>query len=260
MLIDWFTVGAQIINFLVLIWLLKRFLYKPLQAALALRDKTIADNLNSAAAAKAEAETERLAFQQNNQELERNKSQLLIEAQESAERLRQQLLDQARKSVDAQQAEWEQLLRQERAVFFEQLGKQLQQEVQLIARRFLQELAGADLEEQMVRAFINRLNQPDALSQLALDELLQGSDKQIVVRSTFRFSEKLQQLVKETLVKKTSAADTIVFEQSPELLCGIELLAQGKKISWTLDQYFAGLRQNVEKILEQKKEAEGGGE
>ena len=28
MLIDWFTVGAQTLNFLVLVWLMKRFLYQ----------------------------------------------------------------------------------------------------------------------------------------------------------------------------------------------------------------------------------------
>jgi F-type H+-transporting ATPase subunit b len=30
MLIDWFTVGAQALNFLILVWLMKRFLYKPI--------------------------------------------------------------------------------------------------------------------------------------------------------------------------------------------------------------------------------------
>ena len=34
MLIDWFTVAAQVVNFLVLMWLLKRFLYKPIVYAI----------------------------------------------------------------------------------------------------------------------------------------------------------------------------------------------------------------------------------
>ena len=37
MLIDWFTVGAQALNFLILIWLLKRFLYRPVLAAIEAR-------------------------------------------------------------------------------------------------------------------------------------------------------------------------------------------------------------------------------
>ena len=34
MLIDWFTVGAQAVNFLILVWLLQRFLYQPVLAAI----------------------------------------------------------------------------------------------------------------------------------------------------------------------------------------------------------------------------------
>jgi len=37
MLIDWFTVGAQALNFIILVWLMKRFLYKPVQDAIAAR-------------------------------------------------------------------------------------------------------------------------------------------------------------------------------------------------------------------------------
>ena len=37
MLIDWFTVVAQLINFLVLVWLLQRFLFKPVKAIVAKR-------------------------------------------------------------------------------------------------------------------------------------------------------------------------------------------------------------------------------
>jgi hypothetical protein len=48
MLIDWFTVGAQIVNFLILVWLLKRFLYKPILDAIDAREKRIAAELADA--------------------------------------------------------------------------------------------------------------------------------------------------------------------------------------------------------------------
>ena len=56
MLIDWFTVGAQIVNFLILVWLLKRFLYKPILDAIDAREKRIAAELADADTKKAEAE------------------------------------------------------------------------------------------------------------------------------------------------------------------------------------------------------------
>ena len=48
MLIDWFTVGAQVLNFLILIWLLKRFLYKPILHAIDEREERIATELANA--------------------------------------------------------------------------------------------------------------------------------------------------------------------------------------------------------------------
>jgi len=53
MLIDWFTVGAQALNFIILVWLLKRFLYKPILGAVDAREKRIAAELADAAARKA---------------------------------------------------------------------------------------------------------------------------------------------------------------------------------------------------------------
>jgi len=47
MLIDWFTVGAQIVNFLILVWLLQHFLYKPILNAIDAREKRIAANLRT---------------------------------------------------------------------------------------------------------------------------------------------------------------------------------------------------------------------
>ena len=66
MLIDWFTVIAQVINFLVLVVLLKRFLYKPILDAIDQREKRIASALAEADAQKVEAKKEREKFQEKN--------------------------------------------------------------------------------------------------------------------------------------------------------------------------------------------------
>ena len=58
MLIDWFTVLAQIINFLVLVYLLKRFLYGRIIRAMDERERKIALRLEEAQGRKEEAEQE----------------------------------------------------------------------------------------------------------------------------------------------------------------------------------------------------------
>ena len=71
MIIDWFTVGAQTLNFLVLMWLLKRFLYKPILHAIDEREKRIATELANADKKKAEAQKERDEFRKKNEEFDR---------------------------------------------------------------------------------------------------------------------------------------------------------------------------------------------
>ena len=56
MLIDWFTVAAQALNFLILLWLMKRFLYAPILHAIDAREQRIAAELKDADASKLEAQ------------------------------------------------------------------------------------------------------------------------------------------------------------------------------------------------------------
>ena len=70
MLIDWFTVGAQIVNFLVLVWLLRRYLYRPVLAAIDAREQELAARRDAAAADRARATKEREEWQNRRRLLE----------------------------------------------------------------------------------------------------------------------------------------------------------------------------------------------
>ena len=47
MQIDWITVAAQIVNFLILVWLLQHFLYGPITRAMQRREQRIAERERS---------------------------------------------------------------------------------------------------------------------------------------------------------------------------------------------------------------------
>src|SRR5476649_830687 len=98
MLIDWFTVGAQALNFLILVWLMRRFLYQPILAAIDTREKKIAAELADAAAKKAEAKQDRDEFQHKNEEFDQQRAALLTQATDAAKTERQRLFDEARQA------------------------------------------------------------------------------------------------------------------------------------------------------------------
>lgn len=100
MLIDWFTVAAQVINFLVLVWLMKRFLYGPIIHAIDEREKKIAAELADANAKREEAKKEREDFVTKNAVLDQQRANLMNKAKSDAERLSKQLCDKARQAAD----------------------------------------------------------------------------------------------------------------------------------------------------------------
>src|SRR5208283_2712259 len=149
MLIDWFTVGAQALNFVILVWLMRRFLYKPILRAIDAREKKIATELADADAKKAEAKKERDEFQHKNEELDQQRVALLSKATEEAKAERQRLLDEARQAADALSAKRQETLRNVAYNLNRAISRRAQQEVFAIARKALTDLATTSLEERM---------------------------------------------------------------------------------------------------------------
>src|SRR5579862_1751216 len=96
--INWFTVVAQGINFLILVWLMKRFLYKPILHAIDERENRVATELANADKQKAEAQKEHDQFRHKNAEFDQQRAALLTKATEEVKAERQRLLDEARKA------------------------------------------------------------------------------------------------------------------------------------------------------------------
>src|ERR1700677_1108753 len=155
--INWFTVAAQAINFLILVWLLKRFLYRPILHALDEREKGIAGQLAEAEAKKAEAQKERDDFQHKNEAFDQERAVLLKKATDEARAERQRLLDIARKDADALRAKRQEALRNEQRNLSREISRWAQREVFAVARKTLVDLAATTLEERMAAVFVQRL-------------------------------------------------------------------------------------------------------
>src|SRR3974377_298212 len=113
MLIDWFTVCAQVVNFLLLIWLLKRFLYKPILGAMDAREKEIAGRLHDAETQKTEAERERESLRVAMVEFETQREALLKKVADEAETTRKRLSEEVRQEIGTLRTKWREALQNE---------------------------------------------------------------------------------------------------------------------------------------------------
>src|SRR5690606_19777616 len=162
MQVDWFTLIAQVVNLLVLVGLLKHFLYGRIVRAMNEREATIAGRLEEAARERASAEQEAESFRARNRELEEQREQILARFRKEAESHRQQLMETARLEIEKMKIEWLEALERERHESLRSFRKNLGQAVLAVARQGLKELANADLEDRMVEVFVGRLEALDA--------------------------------------------------------------------------------------------------
>jgi F-type H+-transporting ATPase subunit b len=255
MLIDWFTVGAQVLNFLILVWLLKHFLYKPILNAIDAREKRIASELADADAKKNEAQKERDDFQNKNKVLDEQRSALLGKAADEAKVERERLLDEAHKDADNLRAVQAVALRNDQKRLGSAITHLAKQEVFGIARKTLADLATVSLEERMGEVFTRRLREMDGKAKALLGAALKSSSEPAVVRSTFDLRATQRAAIQNALNETFSAEIHIRFETSPDLVSGIELTTNGQKVAWSIADYLASLEKSVDELLKKKAEA-----
>jgi F-type H+-transporting ATPase subunit b len=252
MLIDWFTIGAQVLNFLILVWLLKHFLYKPILNAIDTREKLVAKELADADAKKAEAQKERDEFQEKNEEFDQQHAALLVKATDEAKVEHQRLLDEARKAADDLSAKRQEALRNDAQNINQAISRLTQKEVFAIIRKALGDLATVSLEERMAEVFDRRLRELDGNAKAVLGEALKKNSDPALVRSTFDLPAEQRAAIQNALNETFSADIHLRFETSSDLVSGIELTTNGQKVGWSIKDYLASLEMGVGELLKEK--------
>ena len=250
MLIDWFTVGAQVVNFVILVWLMKHFLYKPILNAIDAREKRIASELADANAKKAEAEKEHADFENKNKAFDDQRSALLSKATGDAKDEGAQLLDKARKDADSLRDTQAAALQSDHAKMGSQITRMATEEVFGIARKALSDLATVSLEERMGEVFTRRVHQMNGKDKELLAAALKASSEPAVVRSAFAMPAEQQAAIQNALNETFSAVVRIRFETTKEAICGIELSANGQKVGWSIATYISALDEKIGALLE----------
>ncbi|MBT9598210.1 MAG: F0F1 ATP synthase subunit B [Vitreoscilla sp.] len=251
MLIDWFTVGAQLLNFGILVWLMKRFLYQPVLDAIAAREQKIAAELADAATTQAEAKKQQDDFQKKNQDFDEQRADLLRQAREAAKAERERLQLEARKAADAASTQRAKALLTDTQHLHAEITRHTQQQVFDISRRVLGDLAGVGLEHRVCEVFIQRLQTIEGPALATLGSVLKAvSDTEpALLRSAFELPAPQQAAIQPALDATFGQPIRLKFETMPELVSGIELSAQGQKLAWSMSDYLDALSSSLEERL-----------
>jgi F-type H+-transporting ATPase subunit b len=250
MLIDWFTVAAQVVNFLILVWLMKRFLFKPITSAIDEREKHIAAELADADAKKTNAEKERVEFENKNEDFDQQRAALMSKATGEAKAEHVRLFEQARKDADDMRAGQAAALRNEQTRLSGEITRLAAEQVFDIARRALSDLANVSLEERVGEVFIRRLRALNGNDREALGLALKTTSEAALMRSAFDLPAEQRAAIQNALNETFAAEIHIQFETALSAICGIELTANGQKLEWSINGYLKSLDEKVVALLD----------
>ncbi len=249
MLIDWFTVGAQVVNFLVLVYLLKRFLYHPILRAMDRREQAIDTRLADAEKTRAAAERTAAEYQQQKRQLEEQSDRRLAQAEADAERRRKELIEQAKTEAEGLRQRWSETVGRERARFLGELKKRVGVETLRISRKSTVALTGEDLQPRLAAVLLGKLRG------LAIQEKERCAQAAIAaspaVRTPFPLGGALEKEISAGLQEICGSDVPVAYSTDPEMALGIETTIGELKLAWGIDSYFSELEKSVSEQLEQ---------
>jgi F-type H+-transporting ATPase subunit b len=245
-LFDWFTVLAQIVNFVVLILLLKHFLYGRILRAIDSRESAIKARIAGAEETAHQAALQKEEYQKKLSAMEAARDEMLAEAQRDADRKRLELIEKAREEISSLEARWRADLERERAALFQDVRGRAAGEILYVVRRALRDLACCDLDQCAARVFLNKIG---SMESSAWKEL---AGAQLVVLSASDLPDEVRKTIEETLKAHAINPVSVRFETAESLGWGLELRANGCKVAWSAEGYVDALEERLRDALAKK--------
>lgn len=252
MQIDYFTTLAQIVNFLILVLLLKHFLYAPVLKLMDERERVISSRLEEVEEKKRAAEEEAESYRKKKLEISAEHEEMLIKAKEDAKNFRTDLEKKAEAEVERSRAEWYGAVESQKKAFLDELSERAGRQVYAISRHVLRDLADEELERQIIRTFVERLEGMDDSEKGVFKKFYKYPEQLIVVRSAFEIPENVQVNIKEVLQDRTETEVRVHFEIDDDLISGIEISARNAEISWSIAGYLDSLEADFSRVIDQR--------
>ncbi len=224
MTIDPLTFALEIVNFLVLVWLLQHFLYKPIKNAIAQRQRDLGQGLKDAQLREQAAAALHDTYQQNLDAWEAEKVRQQEALQDALLQDREKALAKIRAAAETERLRLQTLMEQEQAVQKVHIRDQAAQMGLQLARRMLERLAVKELDEALL---IMLLEDMDSLPEEDLQGLRAAAAQQqgrVIVTCAHPLSESQVERLQQRLADKLAREVDCTAQTDPQLISGLRLI------------------------------------
>jgi F-type H+-transporting ATPase subunit b len=252
---DWLTVAAQIVNFLVLVWLLQRFLYRPITNAMLRREQRIEDRLSEARATRQDAEDEARRLRERQDELATARAGILDDARKEADALRARLEQEMRAENEERRAAWARQITAEREDFLRVLQRQAGRQLVEIAGRVLKDYADSDVAGRVCDRFLERLDDLDDDRRARLADAARRSTDPAIVETGGALDAAAKDRMTRAIHEVLSTDIDVDYREDEDLVLGVRLVIGDQRLEWSAAQHLRHIETEMNEILDAKARA-----
>lgn len=250
MLIDGFTVVAQIINFLILLGLLHRFLYQPILKTLDKRQAQLAARWQAARLEQDKAAAALETHRQAQQDLAAHRQDHLAAAAAEVAATRQAQLQQVHQEIEHTRRASLAAVAADQQRWLADWQQRLGQQAIAVARQVLGDLANQDLEAQIIQVFQQRLLALDEDTRQAIAAAFRRQQRPITLETSWPLTADHQAQLRQTLTAAHLLGDQdLAFATATDLIGGIRLHNDAYDLTWTLADHLHTLETGLKAAM-----------
>jgi F-type H+-transporting ATPase subunit b len=212
---DLTTFIFEIINFLILIWILQRLFYKPLLEVIAKRKQFIDQTLADAKAIQAQATEQRVLYENRQKAWEQEKQAAINALNVQLEQEKVAAMQQLAVDLDAERQKYKVTQLHKQHELEQQAEKQAMSNAAKFASLLLKQTAGQELETRLFALLLSRITR--------LPKACQQVTQSIQVSSVYPLNTAQRELLEQQLGKQISQATRFEYRENPELIAGLRI-------------------------------------
>lgn len=220
---SWSTFILEIINFLILIWILKYFLYKPVLKIIDERKAGIQKDMDDAQKTRDESLMLKLHYENRLQDWQQEKQQFRNKLHEDIASERERLMQELNRSLKLEQKKAEVIKQRQ----IKEAEKIAQQQALNHGARFtaslLSRLASEELESRLFELFLQDLAVLPESRQEILRTTAVEQEQAITIVSGYELSQSDRQKLEETLYRLIEVRLDYDYQTDPQLLAGVRI-------------------------------------
>lgn len=221
--LNWSTFLLEIFNFLVLVWILKRFLYRPVMSVLDERRKKIEKSLDEATSHHSEAVALEKKYQARLAAWETEKQQARETLQQEIQTERIKKMEQLQIELDSKKEKDAIIGQRNQAETQRQYQQKSHDQGARFVSKLLNEIAGPELESRLFDLLIKSFDGLGDASLFTLRDACKNDASNITVTSAYTLSDSQQQQLEQKLVQLCEQTVVVNYAQDSDLLAGLRI-------------------------------------